>query len=318
MTTTTTSGAKVPFVESGINEEYIENYDSFSENILASLECPICAGIVNNPYECKNCQTIYCQECWKQLEISNKGCVMRCKNPKVEKANKFVFGLLEKFLLKCPLCQTGSLNYQKFLQHFGCCIIANKYGTIEELTKLEKEKDEEIEKLKHDIEKLKTNSYQIETKYTQEELRKELITSKLDVNSKMILYQAAVKGELNDFKKLIDRGYPLLEEVSAANFYWTPLHYAMHYGKMEIAFYILDLLKQQGKYRMAMELESNDKRTPVLCLLKSNALSLSDKKEYFTRLIQRYDINPDERTIREIKNRNLEDIYKKYQGSYNK
>jgi len=318
MTTTTTSGAKVPFVESGINEEYIENYDSFSENILASLECPICAGIVNNPYECKNCQTIYCQECWKQLEISNKGCVMRCKNPKVEKANKFVFGLLEKFLLKCPLCQTGSLNYQKFLQHFGCCIIANKYGTIEELTKLEKEKDEEIEKLKHDIEKLKTNSYQIEIKYTQEELRKELITSKLDVNSKMILYQAAVKGELNDFKKLIDRGYPLLEEVSAANFYWTPLHYAMHYGKMEIAFYILDLLKQQGKYRMAMELESNDKRTPVLCLLKSNALSLSDKKEYFTRLIQRYDINPDERTIREIKNRNLEDIYKKYQGSYNK
>jgi hypothetical protein len=318
MTTTTTSGAKVPFVESGINEEYIENYDSFSENILASLECPICAGIVNNPYECKNCQTIYCQECWKQLEISNKGCVMRCKNPKVEKANKFVFGLLEKFLLKCPLCQTGSLNYQKFLQHFGCCIIANKYGTIEELTKLEKEKDEEIEKLKHDIEKLKTNSYQIETKYTQEELRKELITSKLDVNSKMILYQAAVKGELNDFKKLIDRGYPLLEEVSAANFYWTPLHYAMHYGKMEIAFYILDLLKQQGKYRMAMELESNDKRTPVLCLLKSNALSLSDKKEYFTRLIQRYDIYPDERTIREIKNRNLEDIYKKYQGSYNK
>ena len=316
--TTTTSGAKVPFVESGINEEYIENYDSFSENILASLECPICAGIVNNPYECKNCQTIYCQECWKQLEISNKGCVMRCKNPKVEKANKFVFGLLEKFLLKCPLCQTGSLNYQKFLQHFGCCIIANKYGTIEELTKLEKEKDEEIEKLKHDIEKLKTNSYQIETKYTQEELRKELITSKLDVNSKMILYQAAVKGELNDFKKLIDRGYPLLEEVSAANFYWTPLHYAMHYGKMEITFYILDLLKQQGKYRMAMELESNDKRTPVLCLLKSNALSLSDKKEYFTRLIQRYDINPDERTIREIKNRNLEDIYKKYQGSYNK
>ena len=316
MTTTTTSGAKVPFVESGINEEYIENYDSFSENILASLECPICAGIVNNPYECKNCQTIYCQECWKQLEISNKGCVMRCKNPKVEKANKFVFGLLEKFLLKCPLCQTGSLNYQKFLQHFGCCIIANKYGTIEELTKLEKEKDEEIEKLKHDIEKLKTNSYQIEIKYTQEELRKELITSKLDVNSKMILYQAAVKGELNDFKKLIDRGYPLLEEVSAANFYWTPLHYAMHYGKMEIAFYILDLLKQQGKYRMAMELESNDKRTPVLCLLKSNALSLSDKKEYFTKLVQRYRIFCDERTLREIKNRNLDDIYKTYQARF--
>ena len=130
----------------------------------------------------------------------------------------------------------------------------------------------------------------------------------------MILYQAAVKGELSDFKKLIDKNYPLLEEVSAANFFWTPLHYAMHYGKMEIAFYILDILKKQGKYRMAMELESNDHRTPVLCLLKSNALSLSDKKEYFTRLIQNYDIYPDERTLREIKNRNLEEIYKRYRS----
>ena len=239
---------------------------------------------------------------------------MRCQKP-VEKANKFVFGLLEKFLLKCPLCHEGGLSYQKFLLHYDCCIIANKYGTIEELTKLEKEKDEEIEKLKQDIEKLKNNSYKVEAdiKFNQDEIRKELITNKLDVNSKMILYQAAVKGELSDFKKLINRGFPLLEEVSAAKFYWTPLHYAMHYGKMEIAFYILDTLKEQGKYKMAMALESNDNRTPVLCLLKSNALSLSDKREYFTELVQRYQINCDDRTLREIKNRNLEEIYKKYQ-----
>jgi hypothetical protein len=283
-----------------------------------TLECPICAGIVNNPVECKQCQTIYCAECWNQLKISNKGCVMRCQKP-VEKANKFVFGLLEKFLLKCPLCHEGGLSYQKFLLHYDCCIIANKYGTIEELTKLEKEKDEEIAKLKSDIERLKNNSYKLENskKYSQEELRKELITNKLDVNSKMILYQHTVKGDLNEFKKLIERGFPILEEVSAANYYWTPLHYAMHYGKMEIAFFILDLLTQQGKYNMAMELESNDKRTPVLCLLKSNALSLTDKKEYFTKLVQRYKIYCDERTIREIKNRNLEDIYRVYQAKFN-
>ena len=242
---------------------------------------------------------------------------MRCENPIIEKANKFVFGLLEKLLLKCPLCEEGGLNYQKFLLHYECCVIANKYGTIEELTKLEKEKDEEIDKLKHDIEKLKSNSYKIEVKYTQEELRKELITNKLDVNAKMILYQAAVKGDLSEFKKLIARGFPLLEEVSAANFYWTPLHYAMHYGKMEIAFYILDSLRDQGKYRMGLELESNDHRTPVLCLLKSNALSLTDKMEYFTRLVQRYEIYPDERTIREIKYRNLEEIYRRY-NNYSK
>ena len=313
MTTTTQT-----FKESGINDDYIENYGQFSENILSSLECPICACIVNNPFECKECQTIYCAECWKQLEISNKGCVMRCKKPVVEKANKFVYGILDKMLLKCPLCQEGGLSYQKFLLHYECCVIANKYGTIEELTKLEKEKDEEISKLKSDIERLKNNSYKLENskRYTQDEIRKELITNRLDVNSKMILYQSTVRGDLNEFKKLIDKGYPILEEVSAANYYWTPLHYAMHYGKMEIAFYILDLLTQQGKYNMAIELESNDKRTPVLCLLKSNALSISDKKEYFTRLVQRYKIFCDERTLREIKNRNLEDIYRTYQAKF--
>ena len=313
MTTT-----KQTFNEGGINEDYIENYGEFSENLLMSLECPICACIVNNPVECKKCQTIYCQECWKQLEISNKGCVMRCTKPIIEKANKFVFGLLDKFLLTCPLCHEHGLSYKKFLLHYDCCIIANKYGTIEELTKIEKEKDEEIEKLKQDIEKLKSNSYKIENevKFSQDEIRKELITNKLDVNSKMILYQAAVKGDLGEFKRLISKGFPMLEEVSAANYYWTPLHYAMHYGKMEIAFYILDKLKEQGKYRMGMALESNDNRTPVLCLLKSNALSLSDKREYFTRLVQNYQIFCDDRTYKEIKNRNLEGIYKENEKKF--
>ena len=303
---------KATFQESGINEDYIENLGEFSENLLMTLECPICAGIVNNPVECKQCQTIYCAECWNQLKISNKGCVMRCQKP-VERANKFVFGLLEKFLLKCPLCHEGGLSYQKFLLHYDCCIIANKYGTIEELTKLEKEKDEEIEKLKQDIEKLKNNSYKVEAdiKFNQDEIRKELITNKLDVNSKMILYQAAVKGELSDFKKLINRGYPLLEEVSAAKFYWTPLHYAMHYGKMEIAFYIMEELKKKGLYNKAMSLESNDKRTPVLCLLKSNALSTGNKADCFRRLVERYPIICNEQVIKEIRNRNLEDIYKR-------
>lgn len=317
MTSSGTTNTKIAFKESGINEDYIENIDKFSENILASLECPICAGIVNNPYECKKCQTIYCQECWKQLEISGKGCVLRCKDSKVEKANKFVFGLLDKLILKCPLCKEGGLNYNKFLLHYECCVIASKYGTIEELSKLEEEKENEIQQLKKDIEKLKSNSYNIENdiKYNQEDLRKDLITNKLDVDSKMVLYQATIGGSLYEFEALINKGYPMLEEVSSAKYYWTPLHYAMHYGKMKIAFFILDTLNEQGKYRMAMSLESNDGRTPLLCLLKSNALSLSDKREYFTQFLQKFPIVPDERLTREIKNRNLEDIYKKYKIS---
>jgi hypothetical protein len=300
------------FVEGGINEDFIENIGEFPENVLQSLECCICIELVKEPVECKGCQSIYCKECWEQLKIAGKGCVMRCTKP-VEKANKFLFEILKKLKLKCPICEEGGLSYPKFLLHYDCCVIAKKYGTIEELTKLEKEKDEEIERLKQDIIKIKSNTFvaEAEIKFDQDEIRKELITNNLDVNSKMVLYQTAVKGDVNEFRKLINKGYSMLEEVSAKNFFWTPLHYAMHYGKMEIAFYILEELKKKGLYNKAMSLESNDKRTPVLCLLKSNALSSGNKADCFRRLVERYPIIVNEQVLKEIRNRNLEDIYKR-------
>jgi hypothetical protein len=300
------------FVEGGINEDFIENIGEFPENVLQSLECCICIELVKEPVECKGCQSIYCKECWEQLKIAGKGCVMRCTKP-VEKANKFLFEILKKLKLKCPICEEGGLSYPKFLLHYDCCVIAKKYGTIEELTKLEKEKDEEIERLKQDIIKIKSNTFvaEAEIKFDQDEIRKELITNNLDVNSKMVLYQTAVKGDVNEFRKLINKGYSMLEEVSAKNFFWTPLHYAMHYGKMEIAFYILEELKKKGLYNKAMSLESNDKRTPVLCLLKSNALSSGNKADCFRRLVERYPIIVNEQVLKEIRNRNLEEIYKR-------
>ena len=66
-----------------------------------------------------------------------------------------------------------------------------------------------------------------------------------------------------------------------------------------------------------MKLQSNDGRTPVLCLLKSSELSLSDKKEYFTRLVQRYELFCDDITFEVIKDRGLEEIYKNYQNKFN-
>ena len=296
------------FVEGGINEDFIENIGEFPENVLQSLECCICIELVKDPVECKECQSIYCKDCWEQLKIAGKGCVMRCQKQKVEKANKFVFDILQKIKLKCPICEEGGLNYPKFLLHYDCCVIAQKYGTSDELSRIEFEKNEEIEKLKQDIEKLKSNSYQQEVKFDQNELRKELITNKLDPNEKMVLYQAAVKGDLDEFKRLIQKGYPLLEEVSAKDYFWTPLHYAMHYGKMEIAFYIMNELHRKGLYNQVMDLESNDKRTPVLCLLKSNALSTLNKRECFRKLVERYTIKYTDQVLKEIKNRNFEDL----------
>ena len=40
--------------------------------------------------------------------------------------------------------------------------------------------------------------------------------------------------------------------------------------------------------------------------------------EYFIKLLQRYEVYPDERTLREIKNTNLDDIYKVFKDIINK
>ena len=307
---------KTSFKEAGFNEDYVENYNSFPEEVMESLYCILCSCIVNNPVECKECQSIFCKECWDQLKILGKGCPMRCQKSEIQKANQFVFDVLKKLKFKCPICDHGGLSYEKFLQHYNVCEIAKMYSAINKLEAIEKEKDEEINKIQKKIEDLKNNRFkeEKEIRYSQDELRKLLITNKLDINSKMALYQATISGNLQEFMGMINKGYPMLEEVSAQSFYWTPLHYAMHYGKMNIAFYILDKLQQEGKYRMAIQLESNDKRTPVLCLLKSNALGANEKKANFIQLCQKYQIYPDEHVRREIKNRNLEEIYKMYQN----
>ena len=54
-------------------------------------------------------------------------------------------------------------------------------------------------------------------------IRQELITHNLTSNQKMELYKATIEGRVLDFKFMVlDKGYNILEEVSAANFYWTP------------------------------------------------------------------------------------------------
>ena len=150
----------------------------------------------------------------------------------------------------------------------------------------------------------------IETKYTKEELRKMYITNNLDINEKMALYSYAVEGNLTEFKKCIEeRGYPILEEVSAKTFYWTPLHYAMQYGKVEIIIYIMKYLEKKGMLENAMKLESNDNRDPLSCLLKSNAIQNQVKRSTLQEILKHnFQFTISNEVKREIRNRNLEDL----------
>ena len=177
-------------------------------------------------------------------------------------------------------------------------------------------------KIENDDESL-FSKFQDNKDYSQDELRKILISNMLSIEAKATLFKATIKGDIEIFSKLIRKGFPILEEISPKNYYWTPLHYAMNYGKMEIVFYIIDKLKSKSEalFLKAMTLESIDKRpplifdlkTPLLCLLKSNVLSPYSIEECFTKLVEKYNLHLNEKEINEINKRNLMKIY--YQNS---
>ena len=74
-----------------------------------------------------------------------------------------------------------------------------------------------------------------------EEVRKKHLKNTLTNQQKLELYNCSTKGEVEKLKQLIEENkYNLFEEISAQGYYWTPLHYASHYGHINIVEYILN------------------------------------------------------------------------------
>ena len=134
-----------------------------------------------------------------------------------------------------------------------------------------------------------------------------MVTSKLSISEKMDLYNAAVEGRVSDFKNLIEvKQFPILEEVSAKNYGWTPFHYAMHYGKWDIIKYIMQYLQNHQQLNLALMLKSSDGRCPLLCLLRSNTVNIEKKKEIFSNILQNFKYIPiNEEVMKELKTRGL-------------
>jgi len=152
---------------------------------------------------------------------------------------------------------------------------------------------------------------------SREEIRTKYLTSVLNTAQKKELYNAVSEGDLDAYRILVEnKKYNILEEISAKTFYWTSFHYAMHYGKLNIIFYIMDYYKQHLNY--VMRLDSNDGRCPILCLLKSNALNSATKKELLQKIFFNYNIMISAEVIRELKNRDMDYLIEKYKlVSYN-
>jgi hypothetical protein len=304
------------FTGEGIKESQIENYDQYRK-ILESFTCPICLDIVKNPHQCELCETLYCDECWDFIKIAGKKCVMHCTAP-VVKANKFVLDTLSKLRITCETCNKTNIEYNLYIMHYEVCGHLQNLVKSGEIERQLEDKRKKIISLDKEIAEIKKNGLSNignqKGDFSKSEIQKKLLTFSLNATDKVLLYEASVQGKLNEFRTLIlDKKFPLFEEVSAAGYLWTSLHYAMHYGKEDIIFFILDhCYNKLNCIDMALNLVSKDGRCPILCLLKSNSNNNEKKKELMKRIISRYKgIKLSEEALREMRVRKMEDIYLK-------
>lgn len=315
------------FSYSGLKIEQIENYSDHATSIKHLL-CCICLEVALNPYECTECEVLFCENCMNTLRIAGKECVRsKCRN-KVKKGNRFLRELLSMLIIKCIYCGTSSLKYQDYCNHLEECKGYQENPLVKlkkKIIMLDKTIEDKTKELcgihmlsinpKNSVKKKRSaNIRNISSSSGRQSSGSSIeVTFGLGVGQKMEIYDATVEGRAGDFKHLIlVKKYPLFEEISAHGFYWTALHYAMHYGQMEIISFILDYCKSNGWLDKALRLESNDNRCPILCLLKSNSINTSKKREILEKILSKFIFRLNEDAIREIRGRNMQDILNKY------
>ncbi len=298
------------FACSGISEDRLDNFEDY-KGIIKNLLCCVCLDIVKTPMECSKCETLYCQICWEVLKMAGKPCVSKCGDTAIiKKANKFVREILEKLSFTCSRCNKTKIFYDEYIKHLNTCNVDPETPSRDQLINIVLEKEEKIDTLTKEIEGFKLSQI---TSMNKSELRVSMVSNVLNTSQKMELYNATIQGKTSEFKKFInEKSYPILEEVSAKNYYWTCLHYAMHYGKKDIIMFIFETLKKQNKLDTAVRLESNDGRCPFTCLLRSNTLSSENKRDIIDSILSKYNVFLSANVKKELKNRNLDYIIKRY------
>lgn len=304
----------------------IENFEQF-KNLINNLYCCVCLKIPLCPLECYSCGAIFCDDCYEIMKIASKKCVTFKCDGNVKTANKFIRENISNFKLFCQFCNLNGIPHSDYKKHLeqNC----DKYRVLdnkrEKYIQVVRENNEKIEEITKKINNIKLNTTMSilsrkgssnskkETLFSKEQIRKMLLSFTLSTDEKMLLYNSVVEGNLSTFKSLVYiNKYPIFEEISAHNYFWTSLHYAMHYGQASLIDFILDICKEQNKLDLALNLQSSDNRCPTLCLLRSNSLNEEKKRILLDKVLKKYKFKFSQELFKEARTREMEDIFKKY------
>ena len=138
--------------EGGIKQELIVNKEEVKD-LMDMIICCICLDLVKIPYECSECEGLYCKECWDEIKITKKKCAFNCES-EIKPINKyFREKVLSKVILRCEDCNASNFDYNLYLKHIAYCKQHSKFVIKAELDDMIKEKEKRILELKEDIKK---------------------------------------------------------------------------------------------------------------------------------------------------------------------
>ena len=144
------------------------------------------------------------------------------------------------------------------------------------------------------------------------EERRELYMTKLhSIPEKMQLYNSSTQGKIEDLKSLLkDKGFSVTEEVSKEGHYWTVLHYACHYGHIDVLEFLLDFLGERENSHEILNMQTVEGKTPLFCTILSGDTKLPVKKDIIKLLFETSQVDL---SLRKVTGEDLLELAKKNQ-----
>ena len=230
------------------------------EGIEKDITCPICQGIINDPYFCNKCQNNFCSKCINKWKDNNAKCPFRCLSP-IYIQNKFLTRIFSELLkFKCQKGCDEIISYNNISTHFENCKNENfKEKYYESATKVEilKVQLEDLNDIKEELDQTKNELEEIKERNT--ELENEL---------------EEVKNDRNDYE---NRNNELIEENEELEN--TIENEKCKYDSLKIEMNKLIEEKDNVKIELNEEKEKNAKLEDKINLLQKEKDNIEQKEK---------------------------------------
>ena len=174
------------------------------EGIENDITCPICQGIINDPYFCLKCQNNFCNKCIKEWEQKNQNCPFRCNNPEYT-FNRFLNKIFSKLLkFKCQKGCDEIISYKDVNNHYENCKkedFKSKYYESQTQVEILKVQIENYNDIQNELNQTQERNEELENELEEVKEEKNSLENKIDELNERIDYLANEPNKLEDLQK---------------------------------------------------------------------------------------------------------------------